>query len=298
MNIGQIRYFVSVYQAGSFSQAAKSQFITVQAVSKSIADLEHEIGHELFERRSRGVEPTAYGAVFYQKAVNALGSFDELQTFALGQTGDQVSSSLTLGLCAPRFKNSVHVCASVGSLIGNLVNAPVEVRLTSGYEGLAQLRKGDVDALITIGSLDTLHTDCVPVLSTPTAVSMVGTHPLASQGAVSLEQLADYPVIVDSDLDFFNESILATYVRRGLASERYRPRSQEDVLAHFQERQGYAFSVAQAALADDRFGSVIVPIDPKDAVEVPICLITAKSRKTPLYLKAEAALLGKQQISL
>lgn len=208
MNIGQIRYFVSVYQAGSFSQAAKSQFITVQAVSKSIADLEHEIGHELFERRSRGVEPTAYGAVFYQKAVNALGSFDELQTFALGQTGDQVSSSLTLGLCAPRFKNSAHVCASVGSLIGNLVNAPVEVRLTSGYEGLAQLRKGDVDALITIGSLDTLHTDCVPVLSTPTAVSMVGTHPLASQGAVSLEQLADYPVIVDSDLDFFNESIL------------------------------------------------------------------------------------------
>lgn len=146
MNIGQIRYFVSVYQAGSFSQAAKSQFITVQAVSKSIADLEHEIGHELFERRSRGVEPTAYGAVFYQKAVNALGSFDELQTFALGQTGDQVSSSLTLGLCAPRFKNSAHVCASVGSLIGNLVNAPVEVRLTSGYEGLAQLRKGDVDA--------------------------------------------------------------------------------------------------------------------------------------------------------
>lgn len=298
MNIGQIRYFVSVYQAGSFSQAAKAQFITVQAVSKSIADLEHEIGHELFERRSRGVEPTAYGAVFYQKAVNALASFDELQTFALGQTGDQASSSLTLGLCAPRFKNSAHVRASVGSLIGNLVNAPVEVRLTSGYEGLAQLRKGDVDALITIGSLDTLHTDCVPVLSTPTAVSMVGTHPLASQSSVSLEQLADYPVIVDSDLDFFNESILATYVRRGLTSERYRPRSQEDMLAHFQERQGYAFSVAQAALADDRFGSVIVPIDPKDAVEVPICLITAKSRKTPLYLKAEAALLGKQQISL
>ena len=40
MNIGQIRYFVAVYQAGSFSQAAKAQFITVQAVSKSIADLQ------------------------------------------------------------------------------------------------------------------------------------------------------------------------------------------------------------------------------------------------------------------
>lgn len=85
MNIGQIRYFVAVYQAGSFSQAAKAQFITVQAVSKSIADLESEIGRELFERRSRGVEPTPFGTAFYQKAVNALVSFDELQAFATGQ---------------------------------------------------------------------------------------------------------------------------------------------------------------------------------------------------------------------
>ena len=54
---------------------------------------------------------------------------------------------------------------------------------------------------------------------------------------------------------------------------------------------------AQAALADDRFGSMIIPIDPKDAVEVPICLVTSKYGKKPLYLKAEIALLGKQPIS-
>lgn len=298
MNIGQIRYFVAVYQAGSFSQAAKDQFITVQAVSKSIADLEHEIGRELFERKSRGVVPTAFGKAFYQRALRALSSFDELANLANGQSDVPSDAKLLLGLCAPRFKNNEHVRAAIAALIKSMVHAPVEVRLTGGYAALEQLRQGEYDALITIGRFDTPFTDCVPVLSSPTAVSMVGTHPLASCATVTLEQLADYPVIVDPDLDFFNESILTTYVERGLKSERMKPSTQEEVMAHFTEHNGYAFSVAQAALADDRFGSVIVAIDPKDAVDVPICLVTSKHRKTPLYLKAETALLGKQQISL
>ena len=177
MNIGQIRYFVAVYQAGSFSQAAKAQFITVQAVSKSIADLESEIGRDLFERRSRGVEPTPFGTAFYQKAVNALVSFDELQAFATGQVEEPAPSNLNLGLCAPQFKNNTHVLATVGALLGSRIGAPVEVSLTSGYEGLDRLRKGEFDALITIGPLETPHTDCVSALSTPTAVSLFSGHP-------------------------------------------------------------------------------------------------------------------------
>lgn len=294
MNIGQIRYFVAVYQAGSFSQAAKAQFITVQAVSKSIADLEHEIGHELFERRSRGVEPTPFGTMFYQKAAKTLTAFDDLQAFALGKTDSPADRLLRLGLCAPQFRNDDQARTNIAAFIGSRIDAPADVALISGYEGLELLRKGELDALITIGRLDTPHTDCVPVLNTPTAVSMVRDHPLASRKAVTLDELAGYPVIVDSDLDYFNESILATYVERGLKSERFHPKTREEVLPHFFERQGYAFCVGQAALADDRFGSVIVPIDPADAVEVPICLVTSKYAKSPLYMKAEIALVGKQ----
>ena len=297
MNIGQIRYFVAVYQAGSFSQAAKAQFITVQAVSKSIADLEHEIGHELFERRSRGVEPTPFGMAFYQKAAKTLTAFDELQAFALGKVDSADDRLLRLGLCAPQFRNDDQARTNIAAFIGARIEAPADVALTSGYAGLELLRKGELDALITIGRLDTPHTDCVPVLTTPTAVSLFGEHPLASQKTVTLDELADYPVIVDSDLDYFNESILATYVERGVKSERVHPKTREDVLAHFMQNQGYAFSVAQAALADDRFGSVIVPIDPADAVEVPICLVTSKYSKSPLYMKAELSLVGKQPIA-
>lgn len=293
MNIGQIRYFVAVYQAGSFSRAAKNQFITVQAVSKSISDLEDEIGRELFERKSRGVEPTPFGTAFYRKAAEALRCFNDLESFALGQA-DPAAPKLQLALCAPRFKNNEQAIANIEALTASRIGAPVDVVLMSGYEALDQLRKGEVDAFITIGRFDTPYTDCAVILDTPTAVSMHAQHPLASRTSVTLDELADYPVIVDPDLDYFNESILASYVRRGLRSERFAPKSPEDMIEHFFGRQGYAFSVAQAALADDRFGSVIVPIDPQDAVEVPICFISPKHAKNPLYLKAERVLAGVQ----
>ena len=58
MNINQIKYFVSVFDHGSLSAAAKEQCVTVQAVSKALADLERELQSDLFVRQSRGVSPT------------------------------------------------------------------------------------------------------------------------------------------------------------------------------------------------------------------------------------------------
>mgnify|MGYP002271203767 FL=1 len=59
LNIKQVRYFVAVFQSGSLSAAAKEQYVTVQAVSKAIADLERELKNELFVRESRGVHSTS-----------------------------------------------------------------------------------------------------------------------------------------------------------------------------------------------------------------------------------------------
>ncbi len=289
MNIGQIRYFVAVYQAGSFSKAAKDQFITVQAVSKSIADLENELGRPLFERKSRGVEPTPFGDLLFHKAQETLASFDELQELAFAPE-KEVPSSLRLALCAPDFSNNVQTRANISALLSPRIGAPVDVVLSRGYDGLDKMRRGEVDALITIGRLDTPFTKCFTALSAPTAVSMLATHPLASCKSVTLDDLAPYTVIVDSDLDYFNQSILVTYVERGLKSERFAPKTEEDVLAHFAQHQGFAFCVAHTALADDRLGSKVVPINPADAVDVPICLVTMKGSQNPLFLKAASVL--------
>src|SRR5262245_10752648 len=66
----------AVAQAGSMSKAANQLAISVQVVSKAIADLEHTVGVRLLDRIPQGVEPTAYGRALMHRSVIA---FEELR---------------------------------------------------------------------------------------------------------------------------------------------------------------------------------------------------------------------------
>ena len=79
MNINQVKYFVAAYEQGSISTAARTQNVAAQAVSKAIGDLEKEHGEKLFNRTNHGVNPTAFGRAFYQKARVAAKAYTELE---------------------------------------------------------------------------------------------------------------------------------------------------------------------------------------------------------------------------
>src|SRR5262245_19349365 len=66
----------AVAQAGSMTKAANQLAVSVQVVSKAIADLEHTIGVPLLDRLPQGVEPTAFGRALMHRGVIA---FEELR---------------------------------------------------------------------------------------------------------------------------------------------------------------------------------------------------------------------------
>ena len=55
MTLQQLRYIIEIAQSGSISLAAQRLFITQPSLSKSVADLEKEMGITIFYRGSRGV---------------------------------------------------------------------------------------------------------------------------------------------------------------------------------------------------------------------------------------------------
>ena len=71
-SLRQIRYFVAVAKAGSFSAAARLSHVSQPSLCVQIKQLEQTIGAKLLLRRSRGVELTEAGAVFFQHATAAL----------------------------------------------------------------------------------------------------------------------------------------------------------------------------------------------------------------------------------
>ena len=65
----QLRYFQSVVQTGSFSEAAAQNYISQSAISQQIQALERELGFSLLERKNRRFTLTPAGEYFYQKSL-------------------------------------------------------------------------------------------------------------------------------------------------------------------------------------------------------------------------------------
>ncbi|MGC3988043.1 MAG: LysR family transcriptional regulator [Pseudorhodoferax sp.] len=64
----QLRYFVEIVDAGSFSQAAERLFIAQSALSRQVREMEQALQVPLLERDARGLEMTAAGRSLYADA--------------------------------------------------------------------------------------------------------------------------------------------------------------------------------------------------------------------------------------
>ncbi|MFH2708611.1 LysR family transcriptional regulator [Klebsiella aerogenes] len=72
MDLKRIKYFCKVAEHGSISEAARQLNMAQPPLSKRIQELEDEIGAPLLIRNNNGVEITAAGNFFYQRACHLL----------------------------------------------------------------------------------------------------------------------------------------------------------------------------------------------------------------------------------
>lgn len=144
MDIRRLSLFARVYETGSLTEAARDEFVSRQAVSRAISQLEGELG-PLFTRMPRGVRPTDLACAIYphaKQAVEACAAIEgEALRFARGAAGAlrlavEANAALTLplDLTAAYRRARPGVELHVVSLPGGMV--------------LDQLREGRVDAVV------------------------------------------------------------------------------------------------------------------------------------------------------
>jgi len=80
MDSRQLRYFIAVYEQRNLSRAADQVNVAQSALSHHISNLEAEFATPLFERKSRGMEPTAAGERLYEHARIILRAMAEAET--------------------------------------------------------------------------------------------------------------------------------------------------------------------------------------------------------------------------
>lgn len=97
MDLRQVQYFVALFQERSVTKAARRLNVVQPALSMQIRRLENEFKAQLFERTSRGVEPTAVGRNFYRMCLKILDDVHGAEHYLLEASG-KVTGEVTIGV--------------------------------------------------------------------------------------------------------------------------------------------------------------------------------------------------------
>lgn len=97
MKLNQLREVVAIAKQGSIRAAARALDVGQPALTRSLAELERELGLSLFERRARGVVATPLGQSFVSRATSILHEVRRARE-ELAQLGGATTGTVTAGL--------------------------------------------------------------------------------------------------------------------------------------------------------------------------------------------------------
>jgi DNA-binding transcriptional LysR family regulator len=105
MDLNRVAAFARVVHDGSFTAAAKALGVPKSSVSRSVAQLEQDLGARLLHRTTRKLHLTDAGTAFYERVARALSDIDEATSVASDTQAEprgtvRVTAPLDLGVWA------------------------------------------------------------------------------------------------------------------------------------------------------------------------------------------------------
>lgn len=193
MELRHLRCFVALAEELHFARAAARLHIEQPPLSRTIKELENELGITLFNRNRKGTRLTPAGTSFLR---------DTRRLFVVMEQARKNAKAVAAGL-----RGSLHITISDGAIDPRLSTflarcraeePEIEIRLTEMplTEQLHGLRSGD----FTIGFA---HTEDVgddiiaePIWQDPLVAVVPARHPLLAFKEIELRELAHYPLIM------------------------------------------------------------------------------------------------------
>ncbi|AGW89670.1 MULTISPECIES: LysR family transcriptional regulator [Cupriavidus] len=194
----RLRQAVAVGRFGSFSKAAEAVGVTQSAVTKSVADLERQLGYPIFHRTSRGVVPTDEGRVFLERALRLL--TDAAELLGPSRLSDPYAGILRVGVFPGRLEWLL--AQPLGTLLSQHPSIRLDVTSGTSEQGLRMLEHGDVDIAVGLASAfeGKAQFRCQRIMTIhPCAFVRIG-HPALTTGSAPAPRLQGYPIILPSEI--------------------------------------------------------------------------------------------------
>lgn len=195
MELRHLRYFVAVAEQKGFREASRFLHVSQPAISKTLTQLEQELGTKLFARSGRTVRLTPQGEVFYQETLRTLKQSDHANEAAQRAARGEIGS-LTLGFCSvatagflPSIVRQYKELLPGGRLLFREMNPPQQE---------AAFSQGEIDIGITrppFAKKLTRELNVKTILREPLLVAVPESHPFTGK-KIKIESLSEEPFIL------------------------------------------------------------------------------------------------------
>lgn len=214
MDLAALQAFLAIAETGSFSLAAERLHLTQPAVSKRIAALELQLDVRLFDRLGREVGLTEAGRALLPRAYQIINVLDDTRR-ALSNLNGEISGRLTL---ATSHHIGLHrLPPLLRAFTRHYPLVSLDIRFLDSEVAYEEVLHGRAElAVITLAPETRLPVRAVPVWNDPLDFVAAPEHPLASNGTVSLADVARHPAVFPGSNTFTHHIVHKLFESQGL----------------------------------------------------------------------------------
>lgn len=209
--------FVEIVRKGSLAKAADELAITHSAASKSLRQLEEDVGDRLLERNRAGVSLTPSGEIFYRYASASLTALRQ-GIDMIAQSDQHARRAVLLG-ALPNVAVNV-LPEAVAQFKARHPDIQVKIVTQTNRQLLMQLRLGEIDFVVgrfaEIDEMRGLHFERL-YYETMALAARPGHPVFQAEGGMTLEQITLYPLVMPPLGTVIRPEIDRFFLSRGIA---------------------------------------------------------------------------------
>jgi DNA-binding transcriptional LysR family regulator len=276
VDLEQLRNFVAVGEELHFTRAAETRLhISQPWLSRSVRNLEQELGVKLFNRHSRRVELTVPGRRLLYGARKVLHELDRAVSAVVEEKKN--NGHITVGYSVFVDLRFITRIAEI-SLPGSLVSA-ASLESSSSDDVASRVRKGEWECGIVIPPADVHGLQVVPVFRLPLAAAMRKSHRLSRKRVMQLQDLQNEQLVISGKRA---ESGFHQWLNSRLAEERVAASAIEEVRspheAQYLVSQGGGIALANLGAFRIPVEGVVVRQFPSDRLSILTAIIVRAGR--------------------
>ncbi len=229
MELKQAKYLLEIYKHQNLTEAAQELFLSPQALSKQLKALEAEFGEEIVQRRGNRFAFTRFGEYLVSECLTLTAQYD---LFRRNIVSFKEQLKTTIRLDAPSTSYLLLGYEFFDDFIASHEYYKLMISEYDEYEVDNRLHNDLCDVALCVNTPS--HTEEIvtyPLRSYHLGCYMSAEHPLAGKEVITMEELAQYPILTRNE-HFKSYHLLENAARREGVTLNYAFKTPSDYVWH------------------------------------------------------------------